>query len=45
MPIIFNILVQLQLLTGLAQAYTRNDTTNNIRGPAIVTQDSQLDFR
>jgi hypothetical protein len=45
MPIISLFLLQLQQLTGLAQAFTRNDTTNNSRGPAIVTQDSQLDFR
>ena len=28
-----------------ALTYTRNNTTNNIRGPAIEKQGSQLDFR
>jgi hypothetical protein len=45
MSIISLFLFQKQLLTGLAQAYTRNVTTNNIRGPAIATQGSQLEFR
>ena len=45
MPIISLFMFQTELLTGLAQGYIRNDTTNNIRGSAIVKQDSQLEFR